>query len=222
MLSRRSSSLKLVSIMIIPCLCSCATIFTKYTVTLPKDIDLTMGEVKDEIPLTAGLRLSPQFRELVLIERSILVVQPTTHHCGEAFSNNCQKMLANIFQHVVLVDPPATTPPSVDIDVIVVPMWLRTGFQEKVPEGEKDAALMHQMTIKWDVTSPDGKAVYTTTILAEIPVPIGFAGSSLTKAGVEKIREKEMLDLFRVQFHKAQDDIYKNTWWKNPWWKSPN
>lgn len=138
----------------------------------------------------------------------------TTIHIGEAFSANSEKMLKNIFQQVVIIDQMDTDLSEKNIDVIVAPEILDIiTSQFKVPAGEKSRKLVSQMTIRWDIGSPDGKIIYTTMIMGE--AILKFL-KRWTVSANEELEKENMLRLLKDQFSKAQEDIYSNKWWKKP------
>lgn len=209
--------LSILIILILNLLLSCATVFSKLKVIVPKDSELTKGEVENKIPLIVGLYLKPHIKNYTYEGKSLdKMYYFTTIHIGEAFSANSEKMLKNIFQQVVIIDQMDTDLSEKNIDVIVAPEILDITSQFKVPAGEKSRKLVSQMTIRWDIGSPDGKIIYTTMIMGEAIVKFL---KRWTVSANEELEKENMLRLLKDQFSKAQEDIYSNKWWKNQWWK---
>lgn len=201
-------------------LCSCVTSFTAFNVTVPKELDLTSGDVRDKIPLRAGLYLNSTFKNYTQETRTPFVpsFHRVTYYMGDALSQNCERMLKNIFQRVVIVEE---TDIAKDVDVLIAPELLGMSYQTKVPEGgTSNAQGVQQLKVRWNIASPDGKTIYTTTVTGEAVYKYRFLG--FTVASWEAILKEEMLQLVKAHFSQAQDDIYTNTWWKKQWWKNNN
>lgn len=221
---RKSWPLALISLSVSLGLCSCSstpTIFTKYNINIPKDTDLTKGEVENKLPLIAGIYFEPHFRNYVLKEKHPTFGNKITYHIGEVLSNNCERMLRNIFRDVVIVDQKNEISSTKNVDVFVSPTVLHIGKVTPSPtfvSFSKDVTLMI-IEMRWDIGSPGGKVIYTTTMIGETyrKNKVCFSLSCY-----EGLFAEDMLALLDDQFSKAQDDIYTNTWWKDQWWKSSN
>lgn len=182
-------------------------------ITLPKDFEMSAQAVKDKIPLTAGLYLTPYMRNY----------NPRfgyPYSMADALSSGCERMLRNIFNNVVIIDQMDTNLSSKNIDVIVTPEVIALNRQVKALEGYNTRQIVYQMIIRWDIVSPGGgKSIYTTTITSEVrEEPLYYF---LLSTHVEKAKERMIL-LLNNQFRKAQDDIYLGGWWKKQWWKNAN
>jgi hypothetical protein len=180
-------------------------------ITLPKDFEMSAQAIKDKIPLNAGLYLKPSFRNYTS-------KYGYTYMMGDALSSGCERMIRNIFQDVILIDEMDTNLSLRNIDVIVVPEVISISYyQLKAVEGYRTRQGFDRMTIRWDIVSPGGKNIYTTTIANEL-----IYESIKSLIITEETGKERMLLLLNNQFRKAQDDIYLGGWWKKQWWRDPN
>jgi hypothetical protein len=199
---------------------SCATKFSTLRITIPEDYEMDVVEMKVKIPLNAGLYLNPSLKDYTYEGSLNRATAMTIFLMGDAFSKSCEKILKNIFQSVIIFDSIDNKLASQNIDVIIVPELLeiyvpplrKYGLTTKPVDNNK-------MMVRWNIQSLDGKTIYTNTIMSEgVPkLRVSIIASSL-----KEVEKDNMLQLFRDQFRKAQDDIYSNAWWKNPWWKNSN
>jgi hypothetical protein len=215
----RARLIKSAALLILFALCSCASPqFTKIKVTIPNDFKMSATDIRDKIPLTAGLYLKPDLKNFIYRgdASSVPVMSRVSFFMGSPLCIGSERMLRNIFKGVVVIDPLDTNLSSQNIDVIVTPEVIGISRQQVPEQGNK---LNIMLTMKWNVASLDGKNIYYNSITGEIfPKPIyAFMASTIT----EKEREI-MIMLINEHFLKAQNDLYSNTWWKKQWWKESN
>lgn len=200
------------------CLCSCVTAFSKIAVKVPNDFQMTTTEVRDKIPLTAGLYLKPDIRNYLL--KGSFGLAGVSVFVGDALCVGSERMLKNIFRNVVIIDPVEGNLPTKNIDVIVTPELLGISSMPKKTENNNESwwhkPVVSQLTIKWNVVSLDGKNIYFNTIIGEIaPKTVLSQWVSV----IEEVARENMIALLNDHFLKAQNDLYSNAWWKNQWWK---
>ncbi len=189
-------------------LTSCALTPTK--VTVPKVIDISATEVSNKIPLRAGLYLSQNLRNAkypLLMEHKLVWGEASA---GDVLYNSTEKIINNIFQEVIIIDPLESTsyPTANKYDVIITPEVVRLDFSYECPVLSCYCTV--QTEIKWNIVSPEGKEIYVSTIKSD-------------EVKYDKPRDR-YVELciepsLKNNFQKAQEDIYTNGWWKKQWWK---
>lgn len=193
-------------LLVILYLTSCAT----GQLTIPKEIDIPSTELSNKIPLKAGLYLSQYFRTL----KAPLQIKKIVFDyisVGDTFCNSSEKIMKNIFQEVIILDPMESPSDSTTkkYDVIVAPelFILETDL---LGSTRFNYWCLAQTVIKWKIASPEGKDIYISTV----------------KSDEIKIHKGEFVECIKLSlkdnFQKAQEDIYMNSWWKKQWWKANN
>ncbi len=179
-------------------------------VTLSKDINITSIELGNRIPLKAGLYFSQGFGNAKYhIQTRHGVAEIVS--VGDALRNSSEKIMRNIFQEIVILDPldVSASQSTKEYDVIVAPEVLKMDYEiENVPF--KTWFIVHTV-IKWHIASPEGKEIYSSTIK-----------SDEVKIDKPKYLEVCIKESLENNFQKAQEDIYVNNWWKKQWWKDNN
>jgi len=199
---------------------SCASPqFSKIDISMPKDFEMINTEIKDKIPLRAGLYLKPDIRNYSKKGPIASFVTHTTFSMGDALSSGSERVLRNIFKDVVIIDQLESDLSTKNIDVIVTPELVGIYGQAKMIDGSKVPKAVNQLVMKWNIVSPDGKIIYVNTITGEGLQKLSF---SFTSAGIAEDEKNNMLMLIKDQFQKAQEDIYSSGWWKKQWWKNSN
>jgi hypothetical protein len=177
--------------------------------TFPKDMDLTLTEPGDKIPLKAALFFNQEFKnaKYIIHQRQFLYnVMPV----GDALCYSSEKIMKNIFQQVVILDTTDRPDSPVDkYDVIIAPEVVTLDY---AVEGELFSSFADMLTvIKWNISSPEGKEIYSTTIKT--------SEEKIAKVRKIKTMEEAIKPSLKENFQKAQEDIYTNRWWQNQWWK---
>jgi hypothetical protein len=197
---------------------SCASPqFSRINVSMPRDFEFSNAEIKDKIPLRAGLYLKPDMKNYVKKGPLGSAVTHTSFLMGDALCGGSERMLRNIFKDVLVIDHLESDLSARNIDVIVTPDLVGITAQNKMVEGSRLINRVIELVIKWNIVSLDGKSIYVNTITGESPAKASF---SFLSSGIEEDERNNMLRVVKDQFRKAQDDLYNNGWWKKQWWKS--
>lgn len=201
----KSSILYFLYLSIILYLTSCAT---TEQITIPKEINISSAELSNKIPLRAGLYFNQDFRnaKYPMHIRQYLFGTAST---GDALCNSSEKIMRNIFQEILIVDPLEKTsaPATKKYDVIIAPEVVKLDYElESAPF--KYWCIV-QTVIKWNIASPEGKEIYVSTIKSD--------EVKIYKPDNREVCIKQSLE---NNFQKAQEDIYTNSWWKNQWWRN--
>jgi hypothetical protein len=183
---------------------------------IPNAISITSVEPSMKIPLDAGLYLSQAFRnaKYPVIWYGKHFTQ--TVFVGDTFYNSSKEIIENIFQNTVMLDSMEGMPDlsSKKYDVVIAPEVVKLVYStEKGGFGGLDNYCIVQTTIKWNIASPEGKDVYTTTIKGDE-----------VKIRLKKFKDNENCIKRSIEsnFQRAQEDIYSSGWWKKQWWKNGN
>jgi hypothetical protein len=201
MLKAAASSLFVLSFFLYSC---ASPQFSRINVSMPKDFELSNAEIKDKIPLRAGLYLKPDMKNYVKKGPIGSAVTHTSFLMGDALCGGSEKMLRNIFKDVLIIDHMESDLSVRNIDVIVTPDLV---------------GMTGKLVIKWNIVSLDGKIIYVNTITGEATPKMSW---SFTSAGIEEDERNNMLLIVKDQFRKAQDDLYNSGWWKKQWWRNSN
>jgi hypothetical protein len=196
-----------ICVMIFVSLSSCASPHF----TASKDFDIATEQIHQKIPLRVGLFLPPALKNY----KQALYPFLGDFFVGDAFCSGSERIMKSIFQEVILLDKPIMAPAH-NVDVFITPQVQRLD----IFHGFKEKEVVFHADFKWNITSPDGKILYTNVIKGEYIEPHGkvfYAGLESPSTRSEKFMKLYMLAI-TDQFQKAQQDIYSNAWWKNQWW----
>jgi hypothetical protein len=179
-------------------------------VTIPKEIGLTSAGLSNKIPLKAGLYLTNEFKNARYPLRGGERVFGL-FSVGDALSSNSENIIRDVFQETVTLGPTEITSASLSqkCDVVITPEVVRLHFEE---EPTIPARAVVQTIIKWNIVSPAGKEIYSTTIKSD-DITIYRPRGKVERTIVQSLKDN---------FEKAREDIYTSAWWKKQWWKSTN
>ncbi|MBI5756566.1 MAG: hypothetical protein HZA12_06535 [Nitrospirae bacterium] len=186
--------------------------------TIPKDFGMQNTEVRDKIPLRAGIYLSPGFKKFsykdVYLRGALGQEFYALISMGDALEGGSILALKNIFKEVVLIDGMDPEPLKEKIDVVVTPEVVKVEVK-LLYVGINERAV--RASIKWSIVSVEGKEIYVNTVTGEgsykLPLWLGGKDAPVEAAVPGYIRA------LQDHFLKAQDDIYSNKWWAKQWWK---
>lgn len=172
---------------------------------------LDVAPIDKKIPLKAGLYFSPAFRTT----QTPLFIGATKFgdiYVGEALSDAVEKMMRNLFQEViVLVDMGNAQNSTIpDYDVFVAPEVKKFEFRH-VPR-VFTAKWATQNIMIWRIASREGRQIYQNEIVSD----------EVRISSFDPKNSESIIQAFRDQLLKAQEDIYSNGWWKKQWWKDQN
>jgi hypothetical protein len=176
-------------------------------VTVQKEIGFTPATITNKIPLKGGLYLTNEFRKAQYPMRAKQMVFGVAS-VGDALTNNTEKLISDIFQETMTLDRTEITsaPLSQKCDVVITPEVVRLHFEV---ESTIPARAIIQTIIKWNIVSPEGKEIYSTTIKSD----------DITVSRPRGKEERSIVQSLRDNFEKAREDIYGSGWWKKQWWK---
>jgi hypothetical protein len=192
-----------ISIMMMLCLVSCVSVRLSVPI---KPLDV--APLVDKIPLKAALYLSPSYKaaQAPIGTRNGGIIGSA--FVGDALCDASEKMAKNIFQDVVMLDQMGNTSDS-HYDVIIAPQLVK--FEYEFAADMISGHYKIQNTVKWVITTPDGKEIYQNTVSSD--------KITLPRRCSREMWFSETTKTIKDQIQKAQNDIYSNGWWKNPWWK---
>lgn len=177
--------------------------------TIPRDFGMQNAEIRDKIPLRAGLYLTPSFKNFSYRYAWAHPVYVLIS-MGVALEGGSIRALKNIFKEVVLIDGIDLDPLKEKIDVVVTPEIVMVEVKHGASTYERDV----RTSIKWSIVSVEGKEIYMNTVTGEGSFKIAMTRS--------RTRDEAVAGYTRAlqdHFLKAQDDIYSSKWWTRQWWK---
>jgi hypothetical protein len=172
---------------------------------------LNVAPIDKKIPLKAELYISPAFRTT----QTPLFIGATKFgdiYVGEALSDAVEEMVRNLFQEVIILVDTGNAQNSTlpDYDVLVVPEVKKFEFRH-VPRGFT-AKWATQNIIIWSITSQKGRQIYQNEIVSD----------EVRISSFDPKNPESIIQSFKDQLLKAQEDLYSNGWWKKQWWKDEN
>lgn len=186
-------------------LSSCGTANNR--VILLEDLTIDRPEVRDKIPLKAGLHITSVLKNYSHFtyggEYKVAV--------GEAVTGGSERMLKGIFREVVLLDDGKDLSWT-GVDVVVTPeiasmQWVWLGpMMVKI-----------HIAIKWYIVTLEGKSIYMNTFKSEYRGKVPFWDESRKKMYAESYTQS-----FHDHFIMAGEDLYNNRWWAKQWWRDKN
>ncbi len=194
-------------VVIISYLTSCAS--TK-EIAISKDVNISSKELGNRIPLKAGLYFSQGFSN-AKYPIHMQHIYYGAASAGDALRNGSEKVVRTIFREALILEPlnSATTQPIEKYDVIVAPEILTLDYEAGGKPFEKMWCKV-QTVIKWNIASPEGKEIYSSTIKSDEVKPEPEIPEVCIKQSIEN------------NFQKAMEDLYTSNWWKKQWWKDKN
>lgn len=203
----RTLMANLVQLWTILCLASCATT----PMTIPKEIDIAATEVSDKIPLKVGLYLSQNVRNAKYLSH-VRQIEGGSFSAGDTLCYGSEKIMKNIFRETTILDS-SDVLSAKSCDVIVSPEVITLDIEcyGKFLKGNTCAV---QTVIKWNIVSPGGKEIYTSTVK-------GDDTNIYVRSGIRMWQQFIEMSI-KNSFQKAQEDIYTSVWWKKQWWEKSN
>jgi hypothetical protein len=175
-----------------------------------KDVDLGRYLPRETIPLSIGLFIDDGIKNLYNDhpQRDLMYVR------GKILTALIEQASAKTFKKQTLVSGKETPQElsAMNIEALVSVKLIAlggTGAAEPVRFGH---ALDAYVTMRWDITSLDGKPVYFCQILGQSQktVHMGFSA--------EERRQRYIIAL-RDHFQKAHEEIVSSGWWKDRSWR---
>ena len=169
------------------------------TIVVSKDFDIPVPTAA-KIPLRAGLRLEEAYIGKVFLP----VANAAPVYMGDALRTGTMTVCANIFRESVVIDSGMPVPSG--IDAIVTPSC------ELVKYDVVERATARVRTqIRWRVTRPDGRMIYSSTITGEA---VRKLSATIQASTME--REQGELYFLSLQdgFRKAQLQLITSPWWE--------
>jgi len=175
-------------------------------IVVSKDLNIP-SQTDTKIPFRVGLKLMPEFTEFVYKPKS----NAAPVIIGDVLRTGSETVCRNIFDEVVLIEPPSSR--ALQIDVVVIPTC--QGVEYHVVDR---ATIRVRSRFLWRIMTPDGKEIYSTTVIGEA---VRKVSTTVMASTMEREQGEVYFLSLQDQFRKAQNDLHSGGWWKNTWWKQP-